>query len=125
MGTGSNTPAGPDLRQGVRLDDVAENVPFAGQVDGESAILVRRGEEVFALGATCTHYSCPLAEGLVTGQLFGTVDLLEPLVGVPDLREIQPKHEPLNIPFSKVPEEFAVGANTLHKAFICRSASPA
>ena len=34
------------------------------------------------------------------GQLFGRVDLLEPLLRVPDLREIQRKHEPPNIPCS-------------------------
>ena len=54
------------------------------------------------------------AEGLVgDGQLFGAIDLLEPLVRVPDLREIQRKHEPLNIPcsrrISKVLGCFAVG----------------
>jgi NADPH-dependent 2,4-dienoyl-CoA reductase/sulfur reductase-like enzyme/nitrite reductase/ring-hydroxylating ferredoxin subunit len=38
---------------------------LAGQVSGEPVLVARRGEEVFAIGATCTHWSGPLAEGLV------------------------------------------------------------
>jgi apoptosis-inducing factor 3 len=29
---------------------------------------VRQGAELFAIGTTCTHYSGPLAEGLVLGD---------------------------------------------------------
>ncbi len=56
---------GPDLQAGVAWDDLAEGTPLLGHVDGEAAILVRRGEDAFAVGAHCTHYGGPLAEGLV------------------------------------------------------------
>jgi NADPH-dependent 2,4-dienoyl-CoA reductase/sulfur reductase-like enzyme/nitrite reductase/ring-hydroxylating ferredoxin subunit len=46
---------------------LVENEPLLGHFDGEPVILVRQGEQVFATGAICTHYSGPLAEGLVVG----------------------------------------------------------
>ena len=61
-------PEGPDLRSGVPLENLAENVPLLGHADGEAVILVRQGENIFATGATCTHYGGPLAEGLVVGE---------------------------------------------------------
>ena len=61
-------PKGPDLRQGVQAADVPDGGMIAGHVDGEAVLLVRRGEEWFAVGATCSHYSGPLAEGLVVGD---------------------------------------------------------
>ena len=60
--------AGPDLKAGVYFDSLAENSPLLGHVDNEAVVLVRRGQQVFAIGATCTHYSGPLAEGLVVGD---------------------------------------------------------
>lgn len=70
MGTNQEAgqPPGPDLTAGVNFDSLAENSPLLGHVDGEAVILVRHGEQVFAIGATCTHYSGPLAEGLVVGD---------------------------------------------------------
>ncbi len=57
--------AGPDLSQGVALSNLAEGAILLGHAQGESLILVRRGEELFAIGAACTHYGGALAEGLI------------------------------------------------------------
>ena len=47
---------------------LAESEPLLGHAQGEPTIVVRRGNELFAIGAVCTHYSGPLAEGLVEGD---------------------------------------------------------
>jgi NADPH-dependent 2,4-dienoyl-CoA reductase/sulfur reductase-like enzyme/nitrite reductase/ring-hydroxylating ferredoxin subunit len=60
--------SGPDLEQGVDWDTLAEGRPLLGHARGESVVLVRHGNEAFAIGATCTHYGGPLAEGLVVGE---------------------------------------------------------
>src|SRR5690606_7326624 len=65
MGSGSTELHGPDLREGVALDELTEGRPLLGHADGEAVLLVRRGGEVHAIGATCTHWGGPLAEGLV------------------------------------------------------------
>src|SRR6187551_703424 len=56
---------GPDLAQGVALSTLTEGAMLLGHTQGEAVILVRRGGELFAVGAVCTHYSGPLAEGLL------------------------------------------------------------
>ncbi len=60
--------SGPDLAAGVATSSLAENVPLLGHAQGEAVMLVRRGASIHAVGATCTHYSGPLAEGLVAGD---------------------------------------------------------
>ena len=57
--------SGPDLAVGISETDVPAEGPLLGQANGESVLLVRNGEEIFAVGATCTHYGGPLAEGRV------------------------------------------------------------
>lgn len=69
MAGGDQELKGPDLGDGVALEALTEGVPFLGQLDGEQVLLVRRGDEVRAIGATCTHYGGPLAEGLVTDDI--------------------------------------------------------
>jgi NADPH-dependent 2,4-dienoyl-CoA reductase/sulfur reductase-like enzyme/nitrite reductase/ring-hydroxylating ferredoxin subunit len=59
---------GPDFKSGVSFESLIQDASLLGHVDGEPVILIRRGEEVFALGATCTHYGGPLAEGLVVKE---------------------------------------------------------
>ena len=59
--------SGPDLVVGVAASDLADGKPLVGHVGDESVMLVRAGDEIFATGATCTHYSGPLGEGLVVG----------------------------------------------------------
>src|SRR5947208_2493322 len=56
---------GPDFGNGVALSTVADGAMLQGHSQGEPVLLVRRGDEVFAIGATCTHYGGPLAEGLL------------------------------------------------------------
>jgi NADPH-dependent 2,4-dienoyl-CoA reductase/sulfur reductase-like enzyme/nitrite reductase/ring-hydroxylating ferredoxin subunit len=58
---------GPDFSAGVPLDRLTDGGIVAGRVAEEEAILIRRGEEFFAVGAKCSHYGGPLADGLATG----------------------------------------------------------
>ena len=55
----------PDFKNGFPADNLPDGGMVAGQVDGEDVILARRGDEFFAVGAFCTHYHGPLADGLV------------------------------------------------------------
>jgi NADPH-dependent 2,4-dienoyl-CoA reductase/sulfur reductase-like enzyme/nitrite reductase/ring-hydroxylating ferredoxin subunit len=51
----------------MSIADLPENTPVVGHARGEAVVLVRTGADVRAVGATCTHYGGPLAEGLVVG----------------------------------------------------------
>ena len=59
---------GRDFKSGIDFETLGENSPLLGHFEGEPVILVRQGAQVFAVGATCTHYNGPLAEGLVVGE---------------------------------------------------------
>jgi NADPH-dependent 2,4-dienoyl-CoA reductase/sulfur reductase-like enzyme/nitrite reductase/ring-hydroxylating ferredoxin subunit len=57
-----------DFAGGVAIEDFPADGIIQGKLGGEDVILVRRGNEFFAVGATCPHYGGPLAKGLVTGD---------------------------------------------------------
>jgi NADPH-dependent 2,4-dienoyl-CoA reductase/sulfur reductase-like enzyme/nitrite reductase/ring-hydroxylating ferredoxin subunit len=61
-------PSGPDLAQGVALAELADDGKLIGHVGDDQVLLVRRGTELFAVGAHCTHYHAPLVDGLVVGD---------------------------------------------------------
>ncbi len=68
MGGGETKLTGPDLTEGVPQGAVPDGGVLLGHVGGEAVLIARRGPEVFAVGATCTHYGGPLAEGLMVGD---------------------------------------------------------
>src|SRR5947207_15147064 len=58
----------PDFRNGFSIRDLDDGSMISGQADGEEVVLARRGDDFFAIGAHCTHYGGPLAEGLIVGD---------------------------------------------------------
>ncbi len=65
---GSNALTGPDFTQGIDAASIEPGGALLGHADGEPVLLVRLGGEYCAIGATCTHYGGPLAEGLFDGD---------------------------------------------------------
>jgi NADPH-dependent 2,4-dienoyl-CoA reductase/sulfur reductase-like enzyme/nitrite reductase/ring-hydroxylating ferredoxin subunit len=63
----SRKPTGPDFQEGFLLADVPPDGVVAGRVGDKAAVLVRDGDTLVIVGGKCTHYSGPLAEGLVVG----------------------------------------------------------
>src|SRR5215471_19211265 len=61
-------PQKTDFRNGFPVRDLRDGAMVSGHVDGEEVMVTRRAEEFFAVGAHCTHYGGPLAEGLVVGD---------------------------------------------------------
>ena len=61
-------PAGPDLAKGIAVSAIADGSMIPGHVRGEPVLLIRRGDEFFAIGAICTHYGAPLVDGLQVGD---------------------------------------------------------
>ena len=67
--SGEDAPlAGPDLESGIPIGEIPDGGTLAGHAGGKAVLLVRQGEEWFAIGAVCSHYSGPLPEGLVVGD---------------------------------------------------------
>ena len=60
--------SGPDFTRGVPLSEVPDGGMVAGHAHGKPVLVARQGDELFAVGALCTHYGAPLADGLLVGD---------------------------------------------------------
>jgi NADPH-dependent 2,4-dienoyl-CoA reductase/sulfur reductase-like enzyme/nitrite reductase/ring-hydroxylating ferredoxin subunit len=63
-----NSGSKPDFKAGVSFAAIPDGGLLLGSVGSEDVVLVRRGEKLFAVGAYCSHYHGPLAQGLVVGE---------------------------------------------------------
>ena len=63
-----NGQVGPDLAQGIAFSDLPDGGKLVGHVGDEQVLVVRRGANVFAIGAHCTHYHGPLFDGLIVDE---------------------------------------------------------
>ena len=50
------------------LDAIADGEILLGHVGDEAVLLTKSGGDIFAVGATCTHYNGPLAEGIIVAD---------------------------------------------------------
>jgi NADPH-dependent 2,4-dienoyl-CoA reductase/sulfur reductase-like enzyme/nitrite reductase/ring-hydroxylating ferredoxin subunit len=57
-----------DFRSGVPFADLPDGAMVVGRVDADDVLLARRGDALFAVGAHCTHYHGPLADGVIVGE---------------------------------------------------------
>jgi NADPH-dependent 2,4-dienoyl-CoA reductase/sulfur reductase-like enzyme/nitrite reductase/ring-hydroxylating ferredoxin subunit len=58
----------PDFGQGIAIGALPDGGAVLGRAGGEDVILARAGDEIFAVGAHCTHYHGPLVDGLIVGD---------------------------------------------------------
>ena len=58
----------PDFARRFPFEDLSEGRMILGQVGGEAVVLARTGAALFAIGAECTHYHGPLAEGMLVAD---------------------------------------------------------
>jgi apoptosis-inducing factor 3 len=68
MNDTNKTLSGPDLVEGLALSSIADGAMLLGHAHGEPALLARRGDDLFAIGALCTHYGAPLEQGLLAEE---------------------------------------------------------
>ena len=60
--------SGPDLARGVDASSIPDGGKLLGHAQGDAVLLARVGSDFLAIGATCTHYGGPLADGVVEGD---------------------------------------------------------
>lgn len=63
-----STTAPADLTKGVPIAQIPDGGMIEGKAGDDDVLLLRRGNEFFAVGASCTHYGGPLAKGILHGE---------------------------------------------------------
>ena len=58
----------PNLAQGMAVSALQPGGMLLGRVGDEDVLLTRTDDELFAVGAHCTHYHGALIDGLVVGD---------------------------------------------------------
>ncbi|HKT33735.1 MAG TPA: FAD-dependent oxidoreductase [Nitrospira sp.] len=67
--SGGESLSGPDLGTvGAASSELRDGGMLLGHFNGEPVLLVRKGTAIHAMGAKCTHYGGPLAEGFFDGS---------------------------------------------------------
>ena len=94
MAQEQTAPGGPDLTKGVAFADFAGG-KLVGHVGDEEVLLVRSGAEVFAIGAHCTHYHGPLAEGSWSARACAVPGITPASICAPAKRCARPRLSPL------------------------------
>jgi len=57
-----------DFTKGVPIRSLRDGEMLGGRVGKDKALLLRRGDEIFAVGRECTHYHGDLTQGLLVGD---------------------------------------------------------
>jgi apoptosis-inducing factor 3 len=68
MAEASSELEGPDFEKGCQIGTVPDQGMLLGHAFGEAILVARKGDQLFAIGATCTHYGGPLAKGLMVAH---------------------------------------------------------
>lgn len=68
MSESTEAPSGPDLAAGISFAAIPDGGMVLGHVGSASVLVSRRGQDICAISATCSHWGGPLAEGLVVGD---------------------------------------------------------
>lgn len=68
MGAEQQEPTGPDLAEGIALEELRAGAIVQGHVGGEGVVIARAGGELYAIDAACTHYGVSLGGGIVEGH---------------------------------------------------------
>src|SRR5216683_2638797 len=63
-----NDDKSPDLTRGVSVSDLSAAGTLVGKVGDDEVLVVKQGDECFAIGAHCTHYKGPLIDGIIVGD---------------------------------------------------------